>query len=176
MNLPVTTQKLKTCSSSNSSSAHSVFSELLTILMKLKSWVLKVASNMTSAMICLYLVHSTMAIAALPYGPYSPTTCDGSQYQVRNQRDFSVEARIASNTDSALQWQAGVYMLDIDREVGVSLGADLGQGVLYNLYNGPTTVNPTSQLYHDDFTTEVTAIFALLPGSLATDLIVIIPS
>ena len=22
------------------------------------------------------------------YGPYSPTTCDGSQYQVRNQRDF----------------------------------------------------------------------------------------
>jgi iron complex outermembrane receptor protein len=104
----------------------------------------------------------SLAIAALPYGPYSPTTCDGSQYQVRNQRDFSVEARIASNTDSALQWQAGVYMLDIDREVGVSLGADLGQGVLYSLYNGPTTVNPTSQLYHDDFTTEVTAIFASL--------------
>ena len=94
------------------------------------------------------------------FGPYSPTTCDGSQYQVRNQRDFSVEARIASNTDSALQWQAGVYMLEIDREVGVSLGADLGQGVLYSLYNGPTSINPTSQLYHDDFTTEVTAIFA----------------
>ena len=34
--------------------------------------------------------------------------------------------------------------------------------MLYSLYNGPTTVNPTSQLYHDDFTTEVTAIFASL--------------
>ena len=112
----------------------------------------------------------SLAIAALPYGPYSPTTCDGSQYQVRNQRDFSVEARIASNTDSALQWQAGVYMLDIDREVGVSLGADLGQGVLYNLYNGPTTVNPTSQLYHDDFTTEVTAIFASLDYAASDNL------
>ncbi|ERL46410.1 trans-aconitate 2-methyltransferase protein [Candidatus Micropelagos thuwalensis] len=102
----------------------------------------------------------SLAIAALPYGPYSPTTCDGSQYQVRNQKDFSVEARLASNSDGPLQWQAGVYYLDIDREVGVSLGADLGQGVLYSLYNGPTSVNPTSQLYHDDFTTEVTAIFA----------------
>ena len=112
----------------------------------------------------------SLAIAALPYGPYSPTTCDGSQYQVRNQRDFSVEARIASNTDSALQWQAGVYMPDIDREVGVSLGADPAQGVLYNLYNGPTTVNPTSQLYHDDFTTEVTAIFASLDYAASDNL------
>lgn len=103
-------------------------------------------------------------------GPYSPTSCDGSQYQVRNQRDFSIEARLASNTDSPLQWQAGVYMLDIDREVGVSLGADLGQGVLYSLYNGPTTVNPTSQLYHDDFTTEVTAIFASIDYAASDNL------
>ena len=112
----------------------------------------------------------SLAIAALPYGPYSPTTCDGSQYQVRNQRDFSVEARLASNTDGPLQWQAGVYMLDIDREVGVSLGADLGQGVLYSLYNGPTTVNPTSQLYHDNFTTEVTAIFASIDYAASDNL------
>ena len=103
-------------------------------------------------------------------GPYSPTSCDGSQYQVRNQQDFSIEARLASNTDSPLQWQAGVYMLDIDREVGVSLGADLGQGVLYSLYNGPTTVNPTSQLYHDDFTTEVTAIFASIDYAASDNL------
>lgn len=112
----------------------------------------------------------SLAIAALPYGPYSPTTCDGSQYQVRNQRDFSVEARLASNTDGPLQWQAGVYMLDIDREVGVSLGADLGEGVLYSLYNGPTTINPTSQLYHDDFTTEVTAIFASIDYAASDNL------
>ena len=113
----------------------------------------------TTAALSTFVINSPGQIGAT-LGPYSPTTCDGSQYQVRNQKDFSVEARLASNSDSALQWQAGIYYLDIDREVGVSLGADLGQGVLYNLYNGPTSVNPTSQLYHDDFTTEVTAVFA----------------
>ena len=115
----------------------------------------------TSAALSAFVINSPGQIGGT-LGPYSPTTCDGSQYQVRNQKDFSVEARLASNTDGPLQWQAGVYYLDIDREVGVSLGADLNQGVLYSLYNGPTTVNPTSQLYHDDFTTEVTAIFASL--------------
>ena len=65
---------------------------------------------------------------------------------------------------------SGVYYLDIDREVGVSLGADLGQGVLYSLYNGPTSVNPTSQLYHDDFTTEVTAVFASLDYAASDNL------
>jgi iron complex outermembrane receptor protein len=115
----------------------------------------------TTAALSAFVINSPGQIGGT-LGPYSPTTCDGSQYQVRNQKDFSVEARLASNTDGPLQWQAGVYYLDIDREVGVSLGADLNQGVLYSLYNGPTTVNPTSQLYHDDFTTEVTAIFASL--------------
>lgn len=94
------------------------------------------------------------------FTPYSPTTCDGTQYQVRNQEDISFEVRLASTTSGPLQWQVGAYYLDIDREVGVSLGADLGRGALYNLYNAPGTANPTSQLFHDNFNTEVTAVFA----------------
>ena len=123
----------------------------------------------TTAALSTFVINSPGQIGGT-LGPYSPTTCDGSQYQVRNQKDFSVEARLASNTDGPLQWQAGVYYLDIDREVGVSLGADLGQGVLYSLYNGPTSVNPTSQLYHDDFTTEVTAVFASLDYAASDNL------
>ena len=123
----------------------------------------------TTAALSTFVINSPGQIGGT-LGPYSPTTCDGSQYQVRNQKDFSVEARLASNTDGPLQWQAGVYYLDIDRQVGVSLGADLGQGVLYSLYNGPTSVNPTSQLYHDDFTTEVTAVFASLDYAASDNL------
>jgi iron complex outermembrane recepter protein len=93
------------------------------------------------------------------FGPYSPTTCDGTQYQVRNQRDISGEIRLASNGDGPLDWQIGVYGLRIDREVGVSLGADLGQGLIKNLYNAPGTTNPTSQLYSDAFDTNVYAAF-----------------
>ncbi len=93
------------------------------------------------------------------FGPYSPTTCDGTQFQVRNQKDFSGELRLASNGDGPLSWQLGGYYLHIDRSVGVSLGADLGQGVLRNLYNAPGTSNPTSQLYSDDFNTNVFAAF-----------------
>lgn len=103
-------------------------------------------------------------------GPYSPTTCDGSQYQVREQEDISFEVRLSSNDTDALQWQAGVYYMDIEREVGVSLAADLGQGVLYNLYNAPGSSNPTSQLFHDQFNTEVMAAFASFDYSVSDDL------
>ena len=94
------------------------------------------------------------------FGPYSPTTCDGSQYQVRNQKDFSAEVRLVSNTRGPLSWQIGGYYLHIDRLVGVSLGADLGQGVIENLYNPPNSSNPTSQLFADKFKTNVYAAFA----------------
>ncbi len=103
-------------------------------------------------------------------GPYSPTSCDGTQYQVRMQEDLSFEVRLASDNDSPMQWQVGAYYLDIEREVGVSLAADLGGGALYNLYNGPTTVNPTSQLYHDNFETEVQAIFGSIDYAMSDDL------
>ncbi|MFZ9395037.1 MAG: TonB-dependent receptor [Erythrobacter sp.] len=94
------------------------------------------------------------------FGPYSPTTCDGTQYQIREQSDFSAEVRLASNGDGMVDWQIGAYYLHIDRQVGVSLGADLGSGVIKQLYNAPGSSNPTTQLYHDDFSTDVYAAFA----------------
>jgi iron complex outermembrane receptor protein len=93
------------------------------------------------------------------FGPYSPTTCDGTQYQIRNQKDFSAEVRLASSGDGPLDWQIGAYYLKIDRTVGVSLGAENGNGVIRNLYNGPTTNNPTSVLLADKFKTDVYAAF-----------------
>ena len=93
------------------------------------------------------------------FGAYSPTTCDGTQYQTRNQSDISGEVRLASNDGGALQWQLGGYFLHIDREVGVSLGADTGAGIIQNLYNLPTSANPTSLLLADKFKTDVFAVF-----------------
>lgn len=93
------------------------------------------------------------------FGPYSPTTCDGTQFQIREQEDWSAEVRLASNTQDAFQWQVGAYYLNIDRTVGVSLGADTGAGVVRQLFNPPSSVNPTSQLYHDNFKTDVYAAF-----------------
>ncbi len=93
------------------------------------------------------------------FGAYSPTTCDGTQLQIRNQKDISGEIRLASNGDGPLDWQLGVYGLHIDRSVGVSLGADLGQGVSRELFNAPGSSNPTSQLFSDKFKTDVYAAF-----------------
>lgn len=100
------------------------------------------------------------------FGPYSPTTCDGTQYQIRNQSDVSAEIRLASNGDGDVNWQVGAYYLHIDREVGVSLGADLGFGVTRQLYNAPGSDNPTTQLYNDAFTTDVYALFASVDANL----------
>ena len=36
------------------------------------------------------------------FGAYSPTTCDGTQLQIRNQKDISGEIRLASNNDGPL--------------------------------------------------------------------------
>ncbi len=93
------------------------------------------------------------------FGAYSPTTCDGTQYQKRTQKDISAEVRLASKGDGPLQWQLGAYYLNIDRKVGVSLGADLGFGVTRQLYNAPGSNNPTSQLFSDNFRTNVYAAF-----------------
>ncbi|MEM9500541.1 MAG: TonB-dependent receptor [Pseudomonadota bacterium] len=94
------------------------------------------------------------------FGGFSPTTCDGTQLQIREQSDISGEVRLASNDGGPLQWQVGAYYLHIDRETGVSLGADLGLGVSRELFNGPDSINPTTQLYNDDFSTDVYAVFA----------------
>ncbi|NQX93869.1 MAG: TonB-dependent receptor [Erythrobacter sp.] len=96
------------------------------------------------------------------FGAYSPTTCDGTQLQIRNQSDFSAEVRLASNGDGMIDWQVGAYFLRIDRETGVSIGADLGQGVSRQLFNPADSFNPTSLLFNDDFSTNVYAAFASL--------------
>ena len=98
-------------------------------------------------------------------GAYTPTTCDGLQEQVRNQEDISVELRLTSDSDQRLRWMAGVYFLDIDREVGVSLNADGGATPIRGLLQvgGP---NSTASLAHDQFDTTVMSVF----GSIEYDM------
>ncbi|HNP65030.1 MAG TPA: TonB-dependent receptor [Woeseiaceae bacterium] len=91
-------------------------------------------------------------------GAYTPTTCDGIQEQVRNQEDLSVELRLASNSDQRMRWMGGIYFLDIDREVGVSLNRDSGAAPIRGLLQvgGPNT---TASLIHDQFDTQVFSVF-----------------
>ncbi|WP_372916808.1 TonB-dependent receptor [Sandarakinorhabdus sp.] len=96
------------------------------------------------------------------FGAYSPTTCDGTQLQTRSQKDISGEIRYASTLGGPIDWSVGLYYLNIDRETGISLGADLGRGVSPTLYNAPGSSNPTSQLFNDRFRTDVYAAFGSL--------------
>jgi iron complex outermembrane receptor protein len=98
-------------------------------------------------------------------GAYTPTTCDGLQEQVRNQEDISLELRLTSDDDQRLRWMGGVYFLDIDREVGVSLNADSGSTPIRGLLQvgGP---NSTASLTHDQFDTTVLSVF----GSIDYDM------
>jgi iron complex outermembrane receptor protein len=100
------------------------------------------------------------------YGPYTPTSCDGYQYQERNQQDTSVEVRFTSPQDQPVRWIAGLYATEIDREVVVAYGADQGLGFLRQPYIDPTGPNPTDLLFWDDFETSVIAAF----GEISFDL------
>jgi iron complex outermembrane receptor protein len=96
------------------------------------------------------------------YGPYTPTSCDGFQYQERSQKDTSFELRLTSKDDQKFRWIAGAYYLKIDREVVVAYGADQGQGFLRQPYVPPTGPNPTDLLFWDEFDTDVWAVFGQL--------------
>jgi iron complex outermembrane recepter protein len=104
------------------------------------------------------------------FGAYTPTSCDGYQYQVRNQKDLSFEVRLASAGAQPLRWLAGVYYLDIEREVGVATGIDsteLAPGSFQqSLFIPAGQPNSTEQLVHDRFDSRVIAGF----GQLAYDL------
>ncbi len=104
------------------------------------------------------------------FGAYTPTGCDGTQYQERNQKDYSFEIRLASKTDQRLRWSGGFYYLNIDREVGVNTAIDSGNGIVKSLYvpnNGVSGVNnATEQLIHDQFDSDVYAAF----GQIAFDI------
>ena len=99
-------------------------------------------------------------------GPYTPTRCDGTQYQRRNQDDLSFEVRISSPSDQAIRWSMGAYALNVNREVGVNQGTDLGNGVVMAMYDPKGGLNPTEQMVWDDFSNNVHAFF----GSVDIDL------
>lgn len=94
--------------------------------------------------------------------PYSPTTCDGYQYQERSQSSTSLELRFTSSPGETLEWMGGVYFLDIERDVVVSYGADLGQGFLAQPYVGPDGPNPTDLLFDDTFDTRVYSAYGMV--------------
>lgn len=94
------------------------------------------------------------------YGPYTPTACDGYQYQERSQSDFSGEIRITSDDNNAeFRWIAGAYFAEIERDVVVAYGADQGQGFLRQPYVPPSGPNPTDLLFNDTFDTSVLSAF-----------------
>ena len=94
--------------------------------------------------------------------PYSPTTCDGYQYQERNQRDLSFQLQYTSDSDQRLRWQAGMYFLHIDRRVGVAQLEDDNRAQLPRSF-----VNElTDALVLDDFETTVLSGF----GSINYDM------
>ena len=100
------------------------------------------------------------------YGPYTPTSCDGYQYQERNQKDLSFELRLTSPEDQKFRWIAGAYFLTIDREVVVAYGADTGSGFLRQPYIPPSGPNPTDLLFWDNFDTDVFAGYGQLEFDL----------
>jgi iron complex outermembrane receptor protein len=104
------------------------------------------------------------------YGPYTPTSCDGYQYQERNQEDLSIDARLVSPGGDGMRWIAGVYMAEIEREVVVAYGADQGQGFRRTPYVPADGPNPTDLLFWDDFDTTVYAVYGQLEFDLTETL------
>lgn len=104
-------------------------------------------------------------------GAYTPLTCDGTQFQVRNQEDFSVEARLSGDAmGGRLTWLGGGYFLDLEREVGVNLGRDNGDGVTPQLFVPQGQPNATEQLLNDRFDTNVFAVFGELSFDITRDI------
>ena len=92
-------------------------------------------------------------------GPYLPHTCDGYQFQSRDQDDVSIEVKLTSNQTESTRWLIGGYYAEIDRDVAVSYGADLGKGFEFSSYVPATGKNPTDLAFDDTFTTDVFSIF-----------------
>ncbi|EED35652.1 TonB-dependent receptor [Luminiphilus syltensis NOR5-1B] len=113
-----------------------------------------------------FIFGSAPGAAVLP--PYSPTTCDGYQYQERFQEDISFQIQFDSPADQALRWQAGAYFLDIERYQAVSQALDDGTNWPNPSGNTPQEIfSPlTDAMVNDTFDTTVLAVF----GSFAYDI------
>ncbi|MCB2108456.1 MAG: TonB-dependent receptor, partial [Rhodobacteraceae bacterium] len=103
-------------------------------------------------------------------GPYTSTGCDGTQYQERFQNDISAEIRFASPGDQDMRWLVGAYALDINRRVGVNTGIDQGNGVVQELFVPAGSNNPTEQLVHDKYDSQVFAVFGQLQYDFTPEL------
>ncbi len=105
------------------------------------------------------------------FGPYTPNTCDGAQYQIRDQDDISFELRLTSPGDQQLRWQAGVYYLNLDREVGVATVTDPGENFVAGARAQRALIGPSTEaLVYDKFDTEVFAVFGQLAYDITEDL------
>lgn len=93
------------------------------------------------------------------FGPYTPTACDGYQYQKRDQQDASFEVRLTSPSNQRFRWLAGAYYLHVDRTVGVSTGVDSGGRPPTALIVPAPAAYSTEQLLYDNFTSDVGAVF-----------------
>lgn len=93
--------------------------------------------------------------------PYSPVTCDGTQYQQRDQKDISAEVRLAGEAGDKINWSVGGYFLTIDRFNCANLGVDTGRGVIRECFTTDAR-NPTEALAQDTFDTNVYALFGSL--------------
>lgn len=97
--------------------------------------------------------------AASILGPYTATSCDGTQYQERFQDDISFEIRLASPADQDLRWLVGAYYLDLNRRVGVNTGIEDVTEIIPQLFIPAGQPNATDQLVHDKFDSKVYAAF-----------------
>src|SRR3546814_17742899 len=68
----------------------------------------------TSAALTGVPVQAPFAVGVFP-PPYSPTTCDGIGIERPDSKDISDEIRLIGNADKALNWQGGLYFMNITR-------------------------------------------------------------
>lgn len=114
----------------------------------------------TSAALAGFPVQAPFAVGALS-PPYSPTTCDGIGIERHDNKDVSAELRLVSPVNEPLQWQAGLYYMNIRRRDCVGTEADLGQGYVAECYSTDPRA-PTEALRDDTTKVDVYAAFGSL--------------
>ncbi|MDB5578139.1 MAG: hypothetical protein JWR80_3315 [Bradyrhizobium sp.] len=90
--------------------------------------------------------------------PYSPSTCDGTQYNRTTQKDVVSEIRLVAPEGNFLQWQLGTSYIFIDRRACYNLSLDTGHGESRQCF----TTDPrfrTESLADDSYRTNVYAVF-----------------